>query len=594
MAADDTSGARSGPIVLRIKLRYDTVETMVERFAPNVGKSGLFLPTKAIQPIGTQVKFELRIVDDTPVLVGMGKVTAVREPDPERPKAPFGIAIELMRVSREGGEMIKRMLAARRSQGLPMIAIPTPEELDGVVRAATSGESSQVSAPIAAASAASSGPVAKPKPAAVVAPTLAPEPARRKRPQVAELIAQAQSGPVAGVAAVSVPELDEEIDVARAIARARVLAGGDVDAELEALREPVSAPVEISIEAASAELARQLGGAPVARKERVPIAAWAPPPAVQESLQSPVSSLQPEPEPEAEAEAEAEAAPAPIAPDAAVTAVGEPDEKPDVYAAAEVELTTDPSLPVVPRALLIDDDADVGAIEAAYGEDPDEEHLGDEDIEPLDEQEHTQIGDLPVDPAAFQHHAYATVPAAPPDLEERLDQQLAEAEEDVERELEDMQRTAFGVNPFALEQAPAAVDAAESADFSVEEIDDIDVIDEAELEDPDDPPIDPPVAQASELPQFELPDDSAFVDLGQSGEFDAEAAREFDAAMPRRRSEEDLENALEALDVNLDDIAVPRRTFGEPGSGRISQLVAKTQRRLPDDGVFIDFDDDDE
>ena len=42
MAADDASGARP-PVVLRIKLRYDDLDTMVQRFATNVGKSGLFL-----------------------------------------------------------------------------------------------------------------------------------------------------------------------------------------------------------------------------------------------------------------------------------------------------------------------------------------------------------------------------------------------------------------------------------------------------------------------------------------------------------------------------------------------------------------------
>src|SRR5690348_1930881 len=102
MASDDHSGARpAGPVVLRIKLRYDDVDAMVQRFASNVGKSGLFLPTKSIQPIGTEVKFELRLANDTPVLVGMGKVKHVKPPDPKHPRATFGMAIELTRVSRD-------------------------------------------------------------------------------------------------------------------------------------------------------------------------------------------------------------------------------------------------------------------------------------------------------------------------------------------------------------------------------------------------------------------------------------------------------------------------------------------------------------
>src|SRR5512139_3497003 len=101
MAPDDPRGARpASPVVLRIKLRYDDVEAMIQRFAPNVGKTGLFLPTKSLQPIGAEIKFELRLANEQPVLVGLGRVKAVREPDPNNPKATFGMAVELMRVTR--------------------------------------------------------------------------------------------------------------------------------------------------------------------------------------------------------------------------------------------------------------------------------------------------------------------------------------------------------------------------------------------------------------------------------------------------------------------------------------------------------------
>ena len=74
--------ARPGPVVLRIKLRYEDVDTLVHRFAPNVGRSGIFLPTRSLQPVGAEIKFELRLANDAPVLVGHGRVKLVREPDP--------------------------------------------------------------------------------------------------------------------------------------------------------------------------------------------------------------------------------------------------------------------------------------------------------------------------------------------------------------------------------------------------------------------------------------------------------------------------------------------------------------------------------
>ena len=302
MPSDDSSGSRpASPIVLRIKLRYDDVEVMVQRFAVNVGKSGLFLPTKTLQPVGAEIKFELRLADEAAVLVGLGRVKAVTAPDPLRPHATFGMAIELMRVTPQSRALILRMLERRRELGLPELGLPMAADIDAGRRAeAAHGvtEQTPVVQPVAPPRVA---PIAEPRPtlsstpgpieapaaeplmtaprrssgSSTVAP-LGPEPQRRKRMAVSEVIDSA-SGATAGVSS-AVAGLDDEVDVAGAIVRARALTGGahGLDAELDALAEQAAAPIEISVEAASAELARQLGGSAV-RRDRS--ARWRTPPA---------------------------------------------------------------------------------------------------------------------------------------------------------------------------------------------------------------------------------------------------------------------------------------------------------------------------
>jgi len=288
MAPDEPSGTRpAGPVVLRIKLRYDDVEAMVQKFAPNVGKSGLFLPTRSVQTVGAEIKFELRLANEQTALVGLGRVKAVKAPDPGDPKATFGMAIELMRVTRESRDLILRMLERRRQLGLVEVAIPMPADIDAARRADVvdtsikDAPSTAVPAPIhdskrddglLTAARRPTGPIAVARPPSFA--PLAPEPSRRKRPAINEVIATA-SGPVGSV--VTVPGLDDEVDVAAVLVRARLLAGGDLDAELDALFDAAAAPIEIGIEAASAELAKQLGGAAIRRDAR-----WAPPPAVSE------------------------------------------------------------------------------------------------------------------------------------------------------------------------------------------------------------------------------------------------------------------------------------------------------------------------
>ncbi|HEY5934873.1 MAG TPA: hypothetical protein VIU61_09565, partial [Kofleriaceae bacterium] len=326
MASDEPT-ARPPPVVLRIKLRYDDLDTMVQRFAPNVGKSGLFLPTKAPQPMGTEVKFELRLNTDQVVLVGLGRVKSVQPFDELNPKLAFGNSIELMRVSPQGRDLIMKMLARRRALGLRDLAIPGASDVDaarrdGIVEAGRFDVSTPtpivtgpVEAPIPVPAVvpvvpAAPEPIAEdksdksdkserskrssgPLPSVLTAPrrqtgplsvakvmavpALAPEPPRRKRMAVQEIIESA-SGPIATAI---VPGLDEDVDVAAVLARARVLAG-DLDAELAALVQDngSAVPLAMSIDAASAELAKQLGGSAV-RRDRS--AGWATPPAITDS-----------------------------------------------------------------------------------------------------------------------------------------------------------------------------------------------------------------------------------------------------------------------------------------------------------------------
>ncbi|MFN0245946.1 MAG: hypothetical protein ACKV2T_03495 [Kofleriaceae bacterium] len=531
--------ARPAPVVLRIKLRYDDVDTLAARFAPNVGKSGLFLPTKTLQAVGADVKFELRLADDKVVITGLGKVRAAKAPDPDNPRAAFGMAIELTRVTRESRDVILKILGKRRELGLADVAIPMPADIDAakgettntntapvapttidsnpILRSAPvettplpttidsapiargrrgtgSADSERDSAPILentplrdsapiletpplrdsapvldsgpirdsqpildsapiprrepeksrvlTAPRRASGPIAIAKVHAVTA--LAPEPSRRKRPALQEVIDRA-SGPVAAVT-VNLPGLDDDVDVAAVMAMARALAGSDLDAELEALRDSTAAPIAISVEAASAELARQLGGVAITRR------GWAPPPPVEESKPAPVSTLAVVDEAKAEApivEAKPEesivdanltirdeAAPELVADVIAARVEAEPEATPVeappeapafVGASTEVE-QIEPSLDTPPApefALSEDEDARGEDHEVDPEQIADEIHqLGEDDFE---EVENTAVGTEPPEPEPELTPVY-TEPSVAAAIEASLDQQLADAD----------------------------------------------------------------------------------------------------------------------------------------------------------------------
>ncbi|MBE7454781.1 MAG: TIGR02266 family protein, partial [Kofleriaceae bacterium] len=139
MASDD---ARRPPTALRIKVRHADLDTFVERFAPNVARSGIFIPTRQPKPVGEEIRFEIRLATDQAVLVGQGIVRWSREVDPDRPRAPVGMGVELQRVSRESREVLLRMLEARRRRGLadPPGGLPQPPDDGGDERPAPRGD----------------------------------------------------------------------------------------------------------------------------------------------------------------------------------------------------------------------------------------------------------------------------------------------------------------------------------------------------------------------------------------------------------------------------------------------------------------------
>lgn len=287
MAPDDTDERKpSAPAVLRVKLRYNSVEAMVNRFAPNVGKLGIFIPTKQVYPPGTEIKFELRLATDVPMLVGLGRVMSSHEPDPNNPRAVFGIGIEIIRVTREGRQLLVRLIERRRAMGLPNVAIPIPADIDAARRAdidtqpraqiPTPGNALliQQNANVLTAPRVAPVPLAGGHESAERGAILAltPEPARPPRRRLADVIAAAH--PAAALSDDQAGLLDSEVDVASTLARARALASGDLDNELARLRDSSAAPlVDIEIEAASAELARHLGGAAVKRDRSAPVVA---------------------------------------------------------------------------------------------------------------------------------------------------------------------------------------------------------------------------------------------------------------------------------------------------------------------------------
>jgi molecular chaperone DnaK len=213
-------------VTLRITLRYRDVDEFIERHAAHVSSAGLFIRTKSPKTPGTQVRFELRLADGNPALMGSGAVVSVREDDNP------GMALRFSELTPESQAVVDRLVA---EHGDGTFA-PTPLALKGT--GATTDLSTALGAGPAFSSTDSFLDLSSPAwPVADIAATPTTGPLPELRPETEPETQQATGSPP-GAEPPAVSASPPEDEVAPAPAETRSGESGEEDAP----SEPASTP----------------------------------------------------------------------------------------------------------------------------------------------------------------------------------------------------------------------------------------------------------------------------------------------------------------------------------------------------------------
>ena len=92
---------------VRLHLKCPDAEDFVERFAPNVTRGGIFLPTRDARTVGATIRFEIALLDDTVVFAGEGVVTWAK---------PKGMGVRFTTLDPATEPMLERLLRAARAK----------------------------------------------------------------------------------------------------------------------------------------------------------------------------------------------------------------------------------------------------------------------------------------------------------------------------------------------------------------------------------------------------------------------------------------------------------------------------------------------
>jgi len=120
---------------VRVRLRYTDLDTFVERFANNVTRGGVFLPSRAPRSVGEVFAFEVQLASGRVALAGTGKVIWVKAWSAAEPQKAHGMGVQFVQIDPATRPTLDRMLKLRaeakagagpRSPSGPVSALHAP------------------------------------------------------------------------------------------------------------------------------------------------------------------------------------------------------------------------------------------------------------------------------------------------------------------------------------------------------------------------------------------------------------------------------------------------------------------------------------
>src|SRR5262245_60126216 len=104
---------------VHLRLKLSDAEDFIHRFAPNVTRGGIFLPTHDTREVGSAIRFEILLLDKTVMLAGEGVVTWAK---------PKGLGVKFKTLDPATAPMLERLLDQRQAVQAALATTVAAEE----------------------------------------------------------------------------------------------------------------------------------------------------------------------------------------------------------------------------------------------------------------------------------------------------------------------------------------------------------------------------------------------------------------------------------------------------------------------------------
>jgi uncharacterized protein (TIGR02266 family) len=113
----DTRKDRRAPVSLKVRFKSATVDEFIEHYCKDVSRGGIFIKSSQPMAIGTLLKFQFQLKDESSLIKGVGRVVWTRSPEDAVADQPAGMGIKFIKMDNESKAIVDRIVDGQGDDG---------------------------------------------------------------------------------------------------------------------------------------------------------------------------------------------------------------------------------------------------------------------------------------------------------------------------------------------------------------------------------------------------------------------------------------------------------------------------------------------
>src|ERR1700712_5984487 len=106
----DTRKDKRAPVSLKVRFKSATVDEFIEHYSKDVSRGGLYIKSSQPMPVGTLLKFQFQLKDESALIRGVGRVVWTRIEEDAEADQPAGMGIKFIKMDNDSRAMVERIV----------------------------------------------------------------------------------------------------------------------------------------------------------------------------------------------------------------------------------------------------------------------------------------------------------------------------------------------------------------------------------------------------------------------------------------------------------------------------------------------------